>query len=70
MSRYADIADRLNDIVAELDELSLDVLHEAMAEGATKRPDSDKVLTQARRAVEKAASLLERLDEKADHAPD
>jgi hypothetical protein len=29
-----------------------------VADGATTRPASDKVLTQARRAVEKAAGLL------------
>ena len=49
-------------IAAELDDLSLDLLHEAVAEGATKRPDADRALTQARRAVEKAAHLLGSLE--------
>jgi len=62
MSRYSEIAERLRSVESDLDELALDLLHEAMAEGAMKRPDADKVLTQARRAVEKAATLLERLD--------
>jgi len=62
VSRYAELAGELDAIGATLDELSLDLLHEAMAAGATKRPEADKVLTQARRAVEKAARLLESLD--------
>lgn len=62
MSRYGELAGRLQEIGSELDDASLDLLHEAMSSGATKRPDADKVLTQARRAVEKAAHLLESLD--------
>ena len=62
VGRYADLAGRLEQIGAELDDLSLDLLHEAVAEGATRRPDADRVLTQARRAVEKAAHLLGSLE--------
>ncbi len=62
MSRYAEIAEQLRGVGSDLDDLALDLLHEAMADGATHRPAADKVLTQARRAVEKAAALLERLD--------
>lgn len=54
---YDDLADRLEQIVAELDERSFDLLREAAAE-RTGRPADDKRLTQARRAVEKAAHLL------------
>ncbi len=71
MSRYAEIAEQLRGVGSDLDDLALDLLHEAMADGATRRPDADKVLTQARRAVEKAAALLERLDPTAtDRTPD
>ena len=63
MSRYDDLADRLEAIGAELDELSFDVLQQAVAEGATQRPAVDKTLTQARRAVEKAAQLLRQADD-------
>jgi hypothetical protein len=63
VSRYDDLAERLEAIGTELDELSFDVLQEAVAEGATQRPPVDKTLTQARRAVEKAAALLRSLDE-------
>ena len=54
---YDDLADRLEQIVADLDERSFDLLREAAAERAG-RPADDKRLTQARRAVEKAAHLL------------
>ena len=63
MSRYDELAERLETIGAELDELSFDVLQEAVAQGATQRPATDKTLTQARRAVEKAAQLLRHASE-------
>lgn len=63
MSDFGGLADRLEGIVADLDELAFDRLREAVADGATARPASDKELTKARRAVEKAALLLRRLDE-------
>jgi len=62
VNRYAGLVDRLRDISAELDDLALESLHEAVDDGATRRPDADKLLTQARRAVEKAAGLLVRVD--------
>jgi hypothetical protein len=62
MSRYADLADRLESIGAELDELSFDLLQRAVADGASERPVADRTLTQARRAVEKAAGLLRQLE--------
>jgi hypothetical protein len=61
MSQVANLAARLRDIAAELDDAALDVLNRAVADGATARPTEDKSLTQARRAVEKAATLLESL---------
>ena len=62
MTRYVDLAERLEVIGAELDELSFDLLQQAVADGATQRPPADKTLTQARRAVEKAAGLLRQLE--------
>jgi hypothetical protein len=62
-ARTDDLADRLDAIVAELDELSFDLLQQAVADGATARPPDDKVLVQARRAVEKAARLLRQRDD-------
>jgi hypothetical protein len=61
--RLDDLADRLEAIVGELDELSFDLLQQAVADGATQRPAADRPLTQARRAVEKAAALLRQLGE-------
>jgi hypothetical protein len=54
---YDGIADRLESIIEELDQIAFDQLREAAAQG-TGRPADDKRLTQARRAVEKAARLL------------
>lgn len=61
MSEFAELAARLRDIADQLDDVALDVLNRAVADGATARPAEDKTLTQARRAVEKAATLLESL---------
>ena len=61
MTDYAGVAARLRDIAGELDDATLDLLNRAVADGATSRPAEDKTLTQARRAVEKAATLLESL---------
>jgi hypothetical protein len=60
--RYADLAEQLERIVVDLDEASFDLLQQAVADGATSRPTADKTLTQARRAVEKAAALLRQLE--------
>jgi hypothetical protein len=57
----AELAARLDAIATDLDELSLELLQEALADGATARPAADKVVVQARRAVEKAAHLLRQL---------
>ena len=61
MSRYEDIAGRLRGIAEELDDASFEVLHDAVASGETTRPKADKTLTQARRAIEKATTLLDGL---------
>lgn len=62
MSRTDELADRLEQIVADLDELAFDRLREAVADGATERPVADKELARARRAVEKAAHVLRAID--------
>jgi exonuclease VII small subunit len=56
--RYEQIAERLETLVADLDEIAFDELRAAAADGATRRPDSDKRLTAARRSLEKAIHLL------------
>ena len=54
---YDHLADRLDAVAEELDEVMFDQLREAAAEKAG-RPADDKRLTQARRAIEKASRLL------------
>lgn len=54
---FDDLAERLESIAAELDDRAFELLREAAAEHSG-RPLDDKRLTQARRAVEKAAHLL------------
>jgi hypothetical protein len=61
VTRIEELANRLREIEGELDDVALELLTQAAADGATARPPSDKTITQARRAVEKAATLLESL---------
>ena len=58
MSELGSLAERIDALVEELDELAFDRLREAAADGATERPQIDKRITQARRALEKASRLL------------
>ena len=55
--RLLDIARDIDSLSASLDEISFDVLREAQREGRG-RPDIDRTITQARRALEKASRLL------------
>lgn len=58
MSRaYETLADRVDAVVADLDEIQFDMLREASATGSG-RPADDKRLMQVRRALEKASRLL------------
>lgn len=59
---YGVFADRLEAVAADLDEVAFDRLREAVADGELERPRDDKQLMQARRAIEKAATILRRLD--------
>jgi hypothetical protein len=59
--RLAEIAADIESITATLDEISFDVLREASAE-RSGRPEIDRILTQARRALEKARHLLTEAD--------
>jgi hypothetical protein len=61
VSDLGGLADRLEAIVADLDEVAFDRLREAAADGLQERPASDKELVKARRAAEKAAVILRRL---------
>lgn len=61
MSSYADLEHRLRAVLDDLDDLAFDQLREAVADGATSRPTSDRELAKARRSVEKAVGILGRL---------
>ena len=63
MSDLNALADRLAAIVEELDEIAFDRLRLAASEGQRARPDDDRELTKARRAVERAVALLRNLDD-------
>ena len=58
MSDLNNLVERLQAIVEELDEIAFDRLRLAAEEGRSTRPDSDRELTKARRAVEKAVTVL------------
>jgi len=54
------IIEQLRIISDTLADRALSALKEAHAQGESKRPDRERTLTQARRAIEKAISLLGR----------
>ncbi|PIE31773.1 MAG: hypothetical protein CSA55_04940 [Ilumatobacter coccineus] len=60
-NRIEELADRVEMLAADLDDLMFDRLSEAVADGSTTRPVADKRLTQARRALEKAHQILRTL---------
>jgi hypothetical protein len=66
VSELDGIADRLTAIVEELDEIAFDRLRLAAADGQRSRPDDDRELTKARRAVEKAVAVLRGIDGSVD----
>lgn len=61
MSEYEALADRLDAIADEIAGAAIDELKAAMRRGDGKRPDTERTLTQAKRAVDKAAHLLRRV---------
>ncbi len=52
------IAEKLQQISDELNDLAMSILSEAIADGETQRPQDEKRVSQARRAVEKAIHHL------------
>ena len=55
---FDEIIERLKNISEQLSDQALSALKQAHAAGESKRPELERTLTQARRAVEKAISLL------------
>lgn len=62
MNDFDRLAERLQAVADDLDEIAFDQLREASADGEIERPANDKRLMQARRAIEKAAHILRELD--------
>ncbi|MFA5775427.1 MAG: hypothetical protein WC864_08625 [Ilumatobacteraceae bacterium] len=60
MSSIDDLVTQLKSISDDLADKALDVLKQAHRAGESKRPEMERNLTQARRAVEKALNLLGR----------
>lgn len=57
-----EIVSQLQGISEDLADKALNALKDAHHKGESKRPESERSLTQARRAIEKAISLLQRVD--------
>jgi hypothetical protein len=68
--RLGALADRLRAVEEELGDVIYDVLREAVAKGAGKRPDLEKRLTRARNAVTKAVHLLDDDGQRSDEGSD
>ena len=60
MASIGELTIQLQQISEELADKALDVLKQAYRAGESKRPEVERTLTQARRAVEKAVNLLGR----------
>lgn len=56
---FDEIRSRLEAIAEELADLAIVRLRESIDAGASERPDDERRLTRARRAVEKAIHLLD-----------
>ncbi len=61
-ARLDSIADRLDLIAQDIADMAIAELRTAVRRGDQKRPTSERTLTQARRAVDKAAHLLRSLE--------
>ncbi|MDZ7731707.1 MAG: hypothetical protein U5R31_00075 [Acidimicrobiia bacterium] len=60
---FDDIRRRLEGIAEELSDLAMERLRESIDAGGHELPVDEKRLTRARRAVEKAAALLDEPDD-------
>jgi len=61
MADLDELIERLRSVSEDLADRAISVLSEASRAGETKRPAEERALTQARRAVEKAIVILEKL---------
>jgi hypothetical protein len=61
---FQDIRERLEAIAEELSDLAIERLRESIDAGGNELPVDERRLTRARRAVEKAASILAEPDDR------
>lgn len=61
-SDVEEVRSRLESIAEELADLALDRLRESVAAGAEKTSPEERLITRARRSVEKAAVLLGQIE--------
>ena len=66
MAGLDDLIAQLRSVSEDLADRAISVLSEASRAGETRRPDAERALTQARRAVEKAIAILERQGQQPD----
>ena len=66
MAGLDDLIAQLRSVSEDLADRAISVLSEASRAGETRRPEAERALTQARRAVEKAIAILERQDQPPD----
>ncbi len=59
--QFDDVVSQLQSISETLGERTFSLLREAVASGSGQRPPDEKIISQARRAVDKAIHLLEGL---------
>jgi hypothetical protein len=70
MSDLDDLIARLRSVSEDLADRAIAVLSEASRARATTRPEEERALTQARRAVEKAIAVLERMQGRSGEGDD
>jgi hypothetical protein len=59
-SSHDDLIARLQSVSEDLADRAISALAEAARAGETRRPEAERKITQARRAVEKAIAILQR----------
>lgn len=70
MSDLDDLIARLRSVSDDLADRAIAVLSEASRARETNRPEEERALTQARRAVEKAIVVLERMQGRSGESDD
>jgi hypothetical protein len=62
MGELQPLIERLEAVAADIDDIAFERLRESVADGEVERPPDDKALMRARRAIDKAATVLRRIE--------